>query len=622
MFEVLALSSCTIEKRIYEERNQNPNYYFTERKMKSFHISLKNNDFEKYKKNQGQVNFPGWHFNPQMNTKVFHDEGFDSKTSLALIRPIEDEDNKTSTLTLGNKRKIEKFLNFIILDSSTRKVSYKLDLDYLEQKITVNYKPDIFEGDRPKSIVYFDFYNKSNTHRSRVTYVLNGLADCGVWANQIINNVSYITYIINNHKIGSWNTVEFDILKDQNDGAKKIDAIVLKPKDVSMVNISLLISCKEGNIKVIHTGWAKYINIRGIDEIKEMFNESIAELYTYINIPNKWQSKLMNFSVSGWVWSDTPISTFFKIVSDTGREAMSAYHSGNGEWEYLTVVYPFSEIVTRFQISLVTKQETARFDKIKPVVIVDDRFNIFCDNLKTLREKITYRKGNRIRIIMVGNSTVAGFGDSQNASIPYILQSKLESLFPGKFEVINYGIGGWNLQSQIISLNTVFFYKDPYHLPILPKEISSMLSSMSKTIFKKDAIVNHKQLNAATLKTLQPDIIIIGSMWNDINSTLEIRHVIEMGTYGIIPYSVLYLQSLYSYMDNPTGLNYVIAKTIYDEKYRFVLSEQEEVSKDYIVNELKESGTEILINYLPVGSEEATKFYAECALESNVGFIN
>ena len=37
---------------------------------------------------------------------------------------------------------------------------------------------------------------------------------------------------------------------------------------------------------------------------------------------------------------------------------------------------------------------------------------------------------------------------------------------------------------------------------------------------------------------------------------------------------------------------------------------------------LKDSGAEILINYLPVGSEEATRFYADCALEANVAFIN
>lgn len=37
---------------------------------------------------------------------------------------------------------------------------------------------------------------------------------------------------------------------------------------------------------------------------------------------------------------------------------------------------------------------------------------------------------------------------------------------------------------------------------------------------------------------------------------------------------------------------------------------------------LKESGAEILINYLPVGSEKAVRFYAEECLKAGVGFIN
>ena len=37
---------------------------------------------------------------------------------------------------------------------------------------------------------------------------------------------------------------------------------------------------------------------------------------------------------------------------------------------------------------------------------------------------------------------------------------------------------------------------------------------------------------------------------------------------------------------------------------------------------LKNSGAEILINLLPVGSDDAVKFYAQAAINSNVGFIN
>ncbi len=37
---------------------------------------------------------------------------------------------------------------------------------------------------------------------------------------------------------------------------------------------------------------------------------------------------------------------------------------------------------------------------------------------------------------------------------------------------------------------------------------------------------------------------------------------------------------------------------------------------------LRTSGADVLVSYLPVGSEEATRFYAEAALEAGVGFVN
>lgn len=60
----------------------------------------------------------------------------------------------------------------------------------------------------------------------------------------------------------------------------------------------------------------------------------------------------------------------------------------------------------------------------------------------------------------------------------------------------------------------------------------------------------------------------------------------------------------------------------YPEKNTFVLSEEPETTKYDVVRELQESGTEIMLNYLPVGSEKATEFYAECALEAGIGFVN
>ena len=60
----------------------------------------------------------------------------------------------------------------------------------------------------------------------------------------------------------------------------------------------------------------------------------------------------------------------------------------------------------------------------------------------------------------------------------------------------------------------------------------------------------------------------------------------------------------------------------YPQERSFVLSEEIQSTREEVVRILRRSGAEMLLNYLPVGSEEATRFYAECALEAGLGFIN
>ena len=58
-----------------------------------------------------------------------------------------------------------------------------------------------------------------------------------------------------------------------------------------------------------------------------------------------------------------------------------------------------------------------------------------------------------------------------------------------------------------------------------------------------------------------------------------------------------------------------------DER-RFLTADQPEPSKEDVVQVLRETETDVLVNYLPVGSQEATEFYAECAIEAGVAFVN
>src|SRR5919198_366312 len=43
---------------------------------------------------------------------------------------------------------------------------------------------------------------------------------------------------------------------------------------------------------------------------------------------------------------------------------------------------------------------------------------------------------------------------------------------------------------------------------------------------------------------------------------------------------------------------------------------------DDVVGILKDSGTDVVVNYLPVGSEEATKWYAEQVLNAGCAMVN
>jgi myo-inositol-1-phosphate synthase len=62
--------------------------------------------------------------------------------------------------------------------------------------------------------------------------------------------------------------------------------------------------------------------------------------------------------------------------------------------------------------------------------------------------------------------------------------------------------------------------------------------------------------------------------------------------------------------------------TTYIDERTFVVADAPEPSKADVVATLRDSGADVLMNYLPVGSQQASEFYAECALEAGVAFVN
>jgi myo-inositol-1-phosphate synthase len=60
----------------------------------------------------------------------------------------------------------------------------------------------------------------------------------------------------------------------------------------------------------------------------------------------------------------------------------------------------------------------------------------------------------------------------------------------------------------------------------------------------------------------------------------------------------------------------------YPEESAFRPAREREPEKGEVVRHLREAGAHVLVNYLPVGAERATRFYAECALEAGMGLLN
>ncbi|GAA3608418.1 inositol-3-phosphate synthase [Kineosporia mesophila] len=73
----------------------------------------------------------------------------------------------------------------------------------------------------------------------------------------------------------------------------------------------------------------------------------------------------------------------------------------------------------------------------------------------------------------------------------------------------------------------------------------------------------------------------------------------------------------------PTGVTVQRGHTLdgLGKYYRETIEESDETPVD-IVEVLKERKVDVLVSYLPVGSEEADKFYAQASIDANVAFVN
>src|SRR5690606_41292760 len=57
-------------------------------------------------------------------------------------------------------------------------------------------------------------------------------------------------------------------------------------------------------------------------------------------------------------------------------------------------------------------------------------------------------------------------------------------------------------------------------------------------------------------------------------------------------------------------------------KYYSLTIEESDAEPVDVVQVLKDAQVDVLVSYLPVGSEEADKFYAQCAIDAGGAFVN
>ncbi|MDQ3592493.1 MAG: inositol-3-phosphate synthase [Actinomycetota bacterium] len=73
----------------------------------------------------------------------------------------------------------------------------------------------------------------------------------------------------------------------------------------------------------------------------------------------------------------------------------------------------------------------------------------------------------------------------------------------------------------------------------------------------------------------------------------------------------------------PTGITVQRGHTLdgLGKYYRETIEESDSAAVD-VVAALRDSGADVLVSYLPVGSDDADKFYAQCAIDAGVAFVN
>ena len=198
----------------------------------------------------------------------------------------------------------------------------------------------------------------------------------------------------------------------------------------------------------------------------KILNEKIITILNNQNIENEIDFSNKNISdfqnsllvYGAWIKTNEPKKIKLNILRD-GILFESPYHSGSNNWEYLSVSAP---IKYRFNNGQFTSDTSAPFIKTSHVktLISSAGINYQYYNspiiLRPLRERgsyykydVEYKKGKKIRIAILGGSTTFNIfiPHEDGADYPFQLQQMFDSLYPGKFDILNYGYPAANTRN-------------------------------------------------------------------------------------------------------------------------------------------------------------------------------
>lgn len=237
----------------------------------------------------------------------------------------------------------------------------------------------------------------------------------------------------------------------------------------------------------------------------------------------------------------TEIGSAFLKIQFKGREYLSPPSSPTPSTNYLCLVLP--EIITG-PIEL-----TASLINTEGKSVVLDIFALekkyihppsWESPLKMFREPINHKKNNRLRIVVLGGSTTYSDGEPERqnnfSTWPALLEARLEASYPGRYEVINLGIGGAE---------------------------TGLMNEFYHRIYNTDF----------GYKNLLPDIVLIATVWNDIGIALD-KNLVDKNIFGNISYSQLLDYIRYSSFLKGFAIKHYIYSTLYHVKQRVTDEEQ------------------------------------------------